>query len=151
MQAKGKIFSAKYPRTNPAGSAESYRQFWGELVLLDKQKSLPFLSHRSLAMTDTLLAEGFHAPPPLIIQTTSATTPFVLRATPAHVDWWTDDPFFFFPPHFLIPPYVSMAHMTSLPSHPLHPDTISHFTFFPFRGGMGSESDTHQLFYLIKT
>lgn len=60
--------------------------------------------------------------------------------------------FFFFPPHFLIPPYVSMAHMTSLPSHPLHPDTISHFIyfFFPFRGGMATESDTHRLFNLTK-
>lgn len=44
--------------------------------------------------------------------------------------------FFFFFLHFLIPPYVSTAHMTSLPSHLLHPDTITHFFclffFFPF-------------------
>lgn len=54
--------------------------------------------------------------------------------------------FFFF--YFLIPPYVSMAHMTSLPSHPLYHDTISHFlTFFSLSKckGMGRGNGTHSM------
>lgn len=103
---------------------------------------MPALSLSSLPCNDRHPpGRGFHAPPPLIIQTTSATTPFVLGAAKAHVDWWTHDPFsfslfFFF--YFLIPPYVSMAHMTSLPSHPLYHDTISHFlTFFSLSKSKG--------------
>lgn len=123
-----KILSAKwkYPETNPAGSTKNCRQFWGELVLLDKQKSLPFLSHRSPRTDRHSAGRGFHAPPPLIIQTTSATTPFVLWAAPAHVDWWAYDPF---PPLFNSPlcphgPYD----FTSNPC--LHHDTYSHFSLF---------------------
>lgn len=105
-------------------------QFWGELVLRDKHKSLP-LSLSSLPRNDRHPpGRAFHAPPPLIIQATSATTPFVQRYAAAHVDWWTHDPFF---PFFLIPPYVGMAHMTSLLSHLLHPDTITHYSFFHSR------------------
>lgn len=44
--------------------------------------------------------------------------------------------FFFVFFHFLIPPYVSTAHMTSLLSHHLHHDRVTHFWtvfFFPFQ------------------
>lgn len=122
-----------------------------DLVLLDKQKSLPFLSHRCPRNDRHPPGRRFHAPPPLIIQTTSATTPFVLRAAPAHVDWWTQEPFFFFF-SFLIFPYVCMAHMTSFPSHLLHPDTFTHFSsFLSVTGGMGRAGGAHQLFYFTHT
>lgn len=126
-----KILSAKwkYPETNPAGSTTNCRQFWGELVLLDKQKSLPFLSHRSPHTDRHSAGRGFHAPPPLIIQTTSATTPFVLWAAPAHVDWWACDPS---PPPCLIPPYVRTAQMTSLLTHVCIMTHTLTFPFFPF-------------------
>lgn len=67
--------------------------------------------------------------------------------------------FFFFFLHFLIPPYVSTAHMTSLPSHLLHPDTITHFFclffFFPFpfsdwENGKG-RGGVHTAFLLLHT
>lgn len=71
-ETKGKEGGKKNKNKTAGGVSEG-------LVLRDKQKkSLSFLSHCCLAMTDTLLAEPFNAPPPLIIQTTSATTPFVL-------------------------------------------------------------------------
>lgn len=61
-----KIFSAKskHPQTNPAGSTQNCGQLRAEPVLLDKQKRLPFLSHRSLRTDRHPPGRGFHAPPP---------------------------------------------------------------------------------------
>lgn len=150
MRAKGKSsvqsenIHSQIQQARTVGSSEESWYSW------INKKACPFLSHRSLCNDRHPPGRVFHAPPPLIIQTTSATTPFVLRAAPAHVDWWTHDPFFF--PPFLIPPYVSMAHMTSLLSHLPHPDTLTHFLplLLSVSEGVGRGSDTRQLFFYFK-
>lgn len=140
----------KYPQTNiQQALPKNCGLLWGELVLLDKQKSLPFLSHRSTRNDRHPPGRGFQAPPPLIIQTTSATTPFVLRAAPAHVDWWTHDPFFFLlsnSPLCLHGPYD----FTCKPSPASwHNHSLSCFFFFQWLRQRGGEAVRNSFFLVF--
>lgn len=128
------------PQKNVGSSAES----WYSWI---NKKAWPLSLIAPRAMTDTLLAEGFMPRPPLIIQTTSATTPFVLRAAPAHVDWWTHDPFspslFQFP---LMSAWPISLHFQA--TFCILTQSLTFLRLLSVTAGMGSGVSTRQLFLL---
>lgn len=88
------------------------------------KKACPFSLIAPLAMTDTLLAEGFMPRPRSLFrqhlpQLRLCSEPLRHMLIGGHMTLFFSS--------FLIPPYVCMAHMTSLLSLLLHPDTITHF------------------------
>ena len=110
-------------------TAGSSQKSWYSYI---NKKACPSSLIAPLALTDSLLAEGFMPRPrslfrqhlPQLHLCSEALRHMLIGG---HMTLFS----------LLIPPYFFSAHMTSLLSHPLHPDTVTHFPFLSPTDGMG--------------